>query len=359
MVPPGRPQAVLAVAIAFFILSWVSIGLRIWVRGFIIKAFGKDDWVMMATQVIFTIYLVCQIGGVAYGTGQHLKDLEDWRAERALAFWWGCEVTYALSTVVMKVAIGLLLLRVAINRIHIWIVRLVVLSCCVCGGGLAVVLFFQCSPISAFWTLNPDDGHCIDPEVLSGLTWTISGLNVLADWVFAILPGFVVKDLQMPLRRKISVACIMAFACIGSTATIVRMPSVGALKESSLGWNGDFLYDTTGIAIWTTVEVGIGITAGCIATLWPLVQLARDKLGITNTHNNTPMNTPVFGPRSGKSPAFELDSRKAGQGVVTVISSKQHKQQHSTWRTRNSSEESLARPEQITRQTVVEYDDSP
>jgi hypothetical protein len=39
-------------------------------------------------------------------------------------------------------------------------------------------------------------------------------------------------------------------------------------------YKGDFLYRTTDFAIWTTVEVGVGITAGCIATLRPLVKSA-------------------------------------------------------------------------------------
>lgn len=52
----------------------------------------------------------------------------------------------------------------------------------------------------------------------------------------------------------------------GSTATIIRLPyttSLGAYK-------GELLYNTTDFAIWTTVEVGVGITAGSLATLKPL-----------------------------------------------------------------------------------------
>ena len=92
MVHHGWAQAVLAVAVTFAILTWVTIALRVWVRTSIIKARGRDDWTMMITQLFFSIYLACQIGGVVYGTGQHLKDLEPSRAERALSFWWACEV---------------------------------------------------------------------------------------------------------------------------------------------------------------------------------------------------------------------------------------------------------------------------
>lgn len=46
------------------------------------------------------------------------------------------------------------------------------------------------------------------------------------------------------------------------------MPYLHTLAD----YKGDFLWSTTDVAIWTTVEVGIGITAAGIATLRPLYQ---------------------------------------------------------------------------------------
>lgn len=278
----------------------------------------------------------------------------------------------------MKMSIGLFLLRVAVNKLHIWLIRFVMLLAAVFGGGFTFVLIFQCWPIRAFWTLDPTDGHCINAQVLEGLVYGISALNVIADWVFALLPAFIVKDLQMPRKRKISVACVMGFACVGSTATIVRLPDVWSMKQSSLGWNGDFLYLTTGIvssisaerietpanallqAIWSTVEVGIGCTAGNMATLWPLVQAAAAKLGMhTTQQDRSGMRTPTFGGQSKRPSAFELDGLKSEQGVRTTISCKKQNTSHSGWQSDNSSQEHLAGPNDITRHVVVEYDESP
>jgi hypothetical protein len=66
----------------------------------------------------------------------------------------------------------------------------------------------------------------------------------------------------------------------GSTATIIRLPYTSTLKP----YKGDFLYRTTDFAIWTTVEVGIGIAAGCIATLRPLL---KSTLGSTGGQNSS------------------------------------------------------------------------
>ena len=109
------------------------------------------------------------------------------------------------------------------------------------GLAFDFIVLFQCWPISAFWTLNPADGHCINKDVLTGLTYGISALNVIADWTFGILPIFIVKDLVISKRQKGLVAGILAFAAVGSTATIVRLPFIPTLAESYLGWDGDFL----------------------------------------------------------------------------------------------------------------------
>lgn len=55
--------------------------------------------------------------------------------------------------------------------------------------------------------------------------------------------------------------------CSGSTATIIRIPYISQLLDTS-----DFLYSNTSLSIWSTVEAGIGITASSMACLRPLFQ---------------------------------------------------------------------------------------
>jgi hypothetical protein len=82
-----RSAPIWGVGIAFFVISWVAVGLRIWVRAGMIKSFGADDWSMLGTQLLNTAYLACQLGGLIYGTGRHIEDLEPARAETALHVW--------------------------------------------------------------------------------------------------------------------------------------------------------------------------------------------------------------------------------------------------------------------------------
>lgn len=239
--PTTESRATLGVNITFFILTWIAISLRVLVRAGMLRNFGSDDWMMLATQLFFTAYLIAQLGGIVYGTGQHLWDLESWRAERGMHYWYFCEIFYIISTSLLKVAIGMFLLRVATNKIHVWIVRMIMILASVFGFAFFFVIVFQCYPISDWWSLDPHQKHCIKPDIVVGLTYGVSGLNVIADWTLGILPAFIVKDLQMSKRQKRLVAIILSFAAIGSTATIIRLPYVGSLSQTFDGSNGDFL----------------------------------------------------------------------------------------------------------------------
>jgi len=65
----------------------------------------------------------------------------------------------------------------------------------------------------------------------------------------------------------------------GSIASIIRLRFIGGLVQK------DFLFAATDVAIWSTVEPGMGITAASLATLRPLFRnfLAKSRLCNTST----------------------------------------------------------------------------
>jgi hypothetical protein len=51
MAAESRGSEVEAVAIGFLVLTWVFVLLRCYVRVFMTKGFGPDDWLAFASQV--------------------------------------------------------------------------------------------------------------------------------------------------------------------------------------------------------------------------------------------------------------------------------------------------------------------
>lgn len=96
-----RHREVLAVAALFFVLSWLAVSLRVYVRRYIMNTWGKDDSYMVVTlvsfiilhvvpeskqrsQLVFTVYLSFQTVAAVHGTGRHRWNLRDEDARIAL-----------------------------------------------------------------------------------------------------------------------------------------------------------------------------------------------------------------------------------------------------------------------------------
>lgn len=131
--------------------------------------------------------------------------------------------------------------------------------------------------MTEFWNNHPSSDKCIPHGPTLALTYTFAAVNVTADWIFGTLPIFIVWDLPMNRRTKALVGGILTFAAIGSTGTLVRIKYIPSLIDGP-----DFLWATTDVALWSTIEPGIGITAASMATLRPLLQEGLWRFGFAS-----------------------------------------------------------------------------
>ena len=161
----------------------------------------------MITQVLVLAYNISEAVGVHYGTGKHIRDLEPSRAQTALVTWYLCELTYVGCTRFLKLSVGVFLHRVAVNRWHIWIIRIMMLCTGVFGAAYFFVGVFMCWPVQSWWIrkstpLKKDYGSCISDDAVVGLTFAAGSLNSIADFTFGLIPFFIIKDLHMPKKSK-------------------------------------------------------------------------------------------------------------------------------------------------------------
>jgi len=73
-----RSQQVLAVGLIFIILAWITVGLRVYVRAYMLRTFALDDWLIVVTLVRLVISPFLNeltLLGTVYG----LFDLSIWR----------------------------------------------------------------------------------------------------------------------------------------------------------------------------------------------------------------------------------------------------------------------------------------
>ncbi|OOQ85735.1 putative integral membrane protein [Penicillium brasilianum] len=265
-----RALAVRTVAAVFMPIATIAVMLRCYVRGWIVKGFGWDDGAMVFAALFYIMFSACMIGGTIYGTGRKFIHLEAHQRVTAMKYWWLCEVAYCFSSIGCKISISVFLMRITVKRSHIWTLYTVMILTVIAGLVFFFLMLLQCKPLSYFWTrtaLDPlIEGHCISINIIIIMTYIYSAFAALCDFTVGILPIFLVSKLHMKREAKMAVIGILSMACIASSAVIIRFPFVKTFGDE------DFLYATYQIAIWSNIEAGLGITAGSLATLRPLLR---------------------------------------------------------------------------------------
>lgn len=95
----------------------------------------------------------------------------------------------------------------------------------------------------------------------------LAAFSTITDLVFVVLPIVVLWNANMDRRSKFSVGFILCLAASACICSMIRFQYVDGLTQID-----DFFWNATNIAIWSTIECGASIIAGCLATLRPLLK---------------------------------------------------------------------------------------
>lgn len=130
-------------------------------------------------------------------------------------WWWACEPVYVLSNMALKLSIGIQLLRIAVNRIHKGIILVTVVVLEIYSAAFFFLFVLQCRPSAYFWTrYTGGKGTCLDTNIIVNATYAYSAISCVADWTMAIIPVFIIWNLQMNVRTKISVAMVLSMGAM-------------------------------------------------------------------------------------------------------------------------------------------------
>ncbi|KAH8657417.1 hypothetical protein BGZ60DRAFT_567181 [Tricladium varicosporioides] len=282
MAAENRGPELAAVIIFLLAFALTTVGLRCYTMGFLMKRFFAEDWLSVVTLIFYIAYSIFALISIHFGLGQHVTAVPIEQHPKALLFKWLGQVFYVVVAVLVKFVVGILLLRICSHqkwqRITIYILLAVV---GLFNAFYIFIVIFQCRPIEFYWfryqTDSPVSGQCSHTKLATIPTYISLVLNVLSDFTLALLPISFVWHLKMEVRTKVSVVVVLALGSIASLATIARIPYAKQLLS-----NPDYLYNFTDLAIWSTVEIGLGFAASSLATLKPLFR----KLKILTTSRN-------------------------------------------------------------------------
>jgi hypothetical protein len=102
-----------------------------------------------------------------------------------------------------------------VQRYQGLIIWTIVMTLTVWSIAEVLVIAFQCDPISNFWTrFLGEPGTCISGPIIEDLSICHAAMITFSDWTLGILPIFMVWNLNMNPRTKVSVALILGLGAM-------------------------------------------------------------------------------------------------------------------------------------------------
>lgn len=187
---------------------------------------------------------------------------------------------------IVKISLGIFFARIVVARWHImliyWTVGVNVFSAASaffyvifrCGANVdryvLQQLKDQCAPrgldrFMAYQSGQQSRNSSRSDILLTSETTAV--FSTLTDLIFVVLPIIVLWNANMDRRSKISVGIILCLAASACICSMIRFQYVDGLTQID-----DFFWNATNIAIWSTIECGASIIAGCLATLRPFLK---------------------------------------------------------------------------------------
>ncbi|KAE8360079.1 hypothetical protein BDV27DRAFT_149017 [Aspergillus caelatus] len=303
-----KSEAIIIVTSIFLALSFLTVSLRCYVRLHLIRAFGADDYMMVLAMAFNIAFAICGIAGASTGLGKKMNyfadkpnDLKD-----SLRFWWVGQIFYALTGTAGRTSIAISLLRITVVRVHLIIIYSTIALSIAVGLLFFFATLLECRPIHYVWDYGMMSSHCVSKDFLLDIVYTHSVIAALCDLTLGILPLFMIWKLQMNRRAKFSLGVILGLGCLAGAAVVIRLPYNEKFKDP------DFLYATATLSILANIEAGLGITAGCLSTLRPLVRMLRGGSSNPSQGRNAGSSIPLSRSRLARKERQKLSHHESG-----------------------------------------------
>lgn len=195
---------------------------------------------------------------------------------------------YVLTMIVLKISLGLFFLRVftASN----W-QRIIIYTMTAATTFYGLVCFIMtvgtCGASSPFFTaVASSKSTCTLHDAYSGVSTSWNILNLVTDFIYALLPIITLWNVNLPKRTKMLAGILLVFATMGGIASCIRVALLFC-------WPGLTVIDRSlRASYWTIIEMGVGIVVTAAATFRPLFRECIERGRHTSRPNAGTRGTP-------------------------------------------------------------------
>ncbi|KAF2032100.1 hypothetical protein EK21DRAFT_87481 [Setomelanomma holmii] len=279
-----------AVAIALTSVSLGILSLRMYVRGWMIKAVGADDWILVVTWILSCGFAAVTIAQTKWGLG--LKNLRDMPTQNIYNFgliqYMGAPF-YITSILGFKLSLMLTYLRFMTKGAARYATIGVMIACTAFHLCFLLVQINLCQPVAKQWDPAITDGKCL-PAV--PFYTSVASLTIIFDVAVMLLPFPVLLKSHIQNRKKFALLGLLALGTFITVIQVIRIQTVKSLAN---------YLDSSSLIMWSTVENNLGIIVASIPTLAPLFKYYAEKTQKSSTNTSAHQSRSLYALKSRRS----------------------------------------------------------
>ncbi|KAI9669028.1 MAG: hypothetical protein M1831_000620 [Alyxoria varia] len=252
-----------------FVLAMLLVMARVYTATNIVKDIGMDSPLAVATIILGLVSQAFLTVSVFYGLGNHSDNLSPRETSLALMWSW-----IAMSISIFAIALGKLVVIVFLLRIQgpthrkkKWFLYFLAATNTFINLFETILVMLQCNPTRKLW--QPDlPGNCYVRDHVNSISGFLQGAwNAASDLVLAVYPILLFGGLEIPLKLKLGVSCLMATGLFTAACAAVKTWEIRNVQVTT-----DATYALTPFVIWNWTELWVTLIAGSVAPLWPLAK---------------------------------------------------------------------------------------
>ncbi|KAJ5787621.1 hypothetical protein N7457_002611 [Penicillium paradoxum] len=226
---------------------------------------GLDDYTIIVSYIMGVAIYVLNIYMIRCGFGRNIWDVPFPTITLFYKYFQALAIMYKVQISLAKISVCLFLLRIFQSRPFRYLSYVLIGVNAAIGITWALVDSFRCLPTRLTWLgwMNEEPGTCInfiDSILVNCL------VNIFVDFIMVVMPVYEVVQLQLPLRKKLTVSLMFI---VGSVLTIIAIIRVVVFWNHRWGANQTFgLYP---LIHWTVIESEISIMCACLPAFRALI----------------------------------------------------------------------------------------
>ncbi|OAG01106.1 uncharacterized protein CC84DRAFT_1229840 [Paraphaeosphaeria sporulosa] len=271
--------------IGFFILSLVTLLLRVLSRWVCDTPFYWDDYAMFGAIVSAAGFAGTSIALYVHGLGKDIWTVSFNDITYMLIAYYHGEWVYSIAVFFTMTSLLLFYLRIFPTRsvkIQVWIVMTVVILYTVLG---ALISINQCTPIRGAWEYwdGEEKFHCRNRNALG---WASAIWKMVLDVAIILLPLRPLSQLALSKKKKAQVILMFAVGIFVTLVSMLRLRSLASFADSH-----NATWDYKEMGYWSQIEVHVGNVCACMPGIYSLLKKFWPKIIGTKQESSHMMDT--------------------------------------------------------------------